>query len=77
VPSHGLLSSKVPSTDGSQLVWDVRSDPPRILSPVRYGERPRGATEAQAPAALRSGGTYQVRVYNAAEVAVGSASFVP
>lgn len=72
-----LAVFEVPSVGASQLVWDVRSDPPRILSPVRYGERPGGATEAQAPAALRPGGTYQVRVYNAAEVAVGSASFVP
>jgi hypothetical protein len=72
-----LAVFETPTIDGSQLAWDVRSDPPRIVSPVRYGQRPGGATEAQAPAVLRPGATYQVRVYNAAQVTIASASFVP
>src|SRR5688572_23131829 len=53
-----------PNLDLPQIAWDVRSDTPQILSPVVYGERPRGATVAIAPAVLRSGETYQVRIYN-------------
>jgi hypothetical protein len=66
-----------PSLDQTSLVWDVRSAPSRILSPVRYGVRPSGAAEEHAPEALRSGDTYQVRVYSDAEIVIGSASFVP
>ena len=65
-----------PSLGLTQFAWDVRSDPPRIVSPVTYGTRPGGSTEVQAPAALRSGETYQVRVYSAAQAAIGTASFV-
>ncbi len=59
------------------IAWDVRSAPPRILSPVRYGVRPTGATEEQAPAALRAGETYRVQVYSDAQIVIGSASFSP
>jgi hypothetical protein len=72
-----LVVVKPPSLDASQFAWDVRSDTPRILSPVRYGEVPRGATEAYGPDPLRPGDTHQVRVYNAAQLVIGSASFVP
>jgi hypothetical protein len=61
----------------SAVAWDVRSAPPRIVSPVRYGDRPSGATEEEAPSALRSGDKYQVRVYSDAQIVIGSASFIP
>jgi hypothetical protein len=66
-----------PSLDLTSIVWDVRSAPPRILSPVRYGVRPTGATEEQPPEELRAGETYQVRVYSDAQIVIGSASFTP
>jgi hypothetical protein len=72
-----LVVLATPSGGAAQIVWDVRSDPPGIVSPVRYAQRPGGTTEAVAPATLTSGATYQVRVYSAAQVAIGTASFVP
>ena len=66
-----------PSLDLTSIVWDVRSAPPRILSPVRYGVRPSGATEEHAPEALVAGETYQVQVYSDAQIVIGSASFTP
>lgn len=62
---------------GAAIAWAVRSAPPRIVSPVRYGERRSGATEEQPPAALRSGETYEVRVFNEAQIVIGTASFTP
>lgn len=66
-----------PSLDLTPIAWDVRSAPSRILSPVRYGVRPTGATEEQPPEELRAGETYQVRVYSDAQIVIGSASFTP
>jgi hypothetical protein len=59
------------------VVWDVLSEPARIVSPVRYGVRPSSATEAESAVALRSGGTYQLRVYSDAQIVIGSALFTP
>lgn len=61
--------------DATSVVWDVRSAPPRILSPVRYGVRPPGATEERAPEPLDPGGTYRVEVYSDVQIMIGSASF--
>jgi hypothetical protein len=63
--------------DESSLIWDVRSAPPRIVSPVRYGVRPSGATEEQPAEALEAGKTYHVEVYSEAQIVIGSASFTP
>ena len=66
-----------PSLDLTSVVWDVRSAPPRILSPVQYGVRPLGSTEEHAAEGLRAGVTYQVQVYSDAQIMIGSASFTP
>jgi hypothetical protein len=63
--------------DATSVVWDVRSAPPRILSPVRYGVRPSGSTEEHAPEALNAGETYHVEVYSDAQIVIGGASFTP
>jgi hypothetical protein len=63
--------------DATSVVWDVRSAPARILSPVRYGVRPSGATEEQAPAPLNAGETYHVAVHSDAQIVIGGATFTP
>ena len=63
--------------DATSVIWDVRSAPARILSPVRYGVRPSGATEEQAAEALSTGETYHVAVYSDAQIVIGGASFTP
>ena len=63
--------------DATSVVWDVRSAPARILSPVRYGVRPSGATEEQAPEPLNAGETYHVEVFSDAQIVIGSATFTP
>jgi hypothetical protein len=63
--------------DAASIIWDVRSAPARILSPVRYGVRPSGATEEQAPEPLTPGESYHVEVYSDAQIVIGSASFTP
>ncbi|MDQ4080492.1 MAG: hypothetical protein M3125_07005 [Gemmatimonadota bacterium] len=66
-----------PTLDATSLMWDVRSAPPRILSPVQYGVRPLGSTEEHAAEALVAGETYQVQVYSDVQIMIGSASFTP
>ena len=61
--------------DATSAVWDVRSAPARILSPVHYGMRPSGATEELAPEPLDAGETYHVEVYSDAQIVIGSATF--
>ena len=63
--------------DATSVVWEVRSAPARILSPVRYGVRPSGATEEQTPEPLNAGETYHVEVYSEAQIVIGSATFTP
>jgi hypothetical protein len=63
--------------DATAVVWDVRSAPARILSPVRYGVRPSGATEEQAPEPLEAGETYHVEVHSDAQIVSGGATFTP
>lgn len=75
--AFSLALLEPPSLDLTSVTWDVRSAPPRILSPVQYGVRPLGSTEEHAAEALVAGETYQVQVFSDAQIMIGSASFTP
>lgn len=66
-----------PTLDATSVMWDVRSAPPRILSPVQYGVRPLGSTEEHAAEALVAGETYRVQIFSDVQIMIGSASFTP
>jgi hypothetical protein len=62
---------------GVEPLWTIRADGPLIGPSVRYGVRPRAATEVVAPRQLVAGQSYSVVVDFSGQGVLGSRTFTP